>query len=204
MGPAILPDFLGAPGDPPSKREVLRAALALFIRDGLCATGLRDIARESGYSGPVLYKFFPSKNALALHLFERCYAVLVATVHTAIVPDRTFRENFRSLMRACGDLLARHPATFLYVNEHIRLLWPQVSPATKRVPLVRLFGDFLTQGVHEGALGHADEVPYLVTILLGTLGQYARLFYFGEFAGAPEIGLQELERILERLFRDTP
>ncbi len=68
--------FLLAEADPPSKREILRCALSLFVRDGLSETSIRAIARATHYTNPALYKFFPSKEALALHLFERCYAHL--------------------------------------------------------------------------------------------------------------------------------
>src|SRR5512146_1782843 len=60
--------------DPPAKREILRAALKLFSTRGLVATSIRDIARESGYTNPALYKHFAGKDALALHLFETCHA----------------------------------------------------------------------------------------------------------------------------------
>ena len=60
--------------DPPAKREILRAALKLFSERGLAETSIRDIAAESGYTNPALYKHFASKDQLALHLFETCHA----------------------------------------------------------------------------------------------------------------------------------
>jgi len=59
--------------DPPAKRQVLRAAMKLFSERGLAATSIRDIARESGYTNPALYKHFASKEEMALHLFETCH-----------------------------------------------------------------------------------------------------------------------------------
>src|SRR5215470_7814151 len=82
-------DFLLLDADPPSKREILRWALHLFVRDGLCETSIRDIAEASGFTNPALYKFFASKEALALHLFERCYLRLITTVR-----DSMTRESF--------------------------------------------------------------------------------------------------------------
>ena len=55
--------------DPPAKREILRAAMKLFSERGLDATSIREIARESGYTNPALYKHFAGKEELALHLF---------------------------------------------------------------------------------------------------------------------------------------
>ena len=52
--------------DAAGKRDILTAALHLFVRDGLCETTIRDIAKSAGYSNPVLFKHFDSKDHLAL------------------------------------------------------------------------------------------------------------------------------------------
>jgi AcrR family transcriptional regulator len=39
----------------------------------LAATSVRDIAEESGFTNPALYKHFVGKKELALHLFETCH-----------------------------------------------------------------------------------------------------------------------------------
>ena len=36
--------------DPPAKHKILVTALALFVRDGLCETSVRDIAKASGFN----------------------------------------------------------------------------------------------------------------------------------------------------------
>src|SRR5678816_688962 len=70
---ARLP-FYVADDDAPAKREIMSAALKLFSERGLAATSIRDIADESGYTNPALYKHFESKDELALYLFETCHA----------------------------------------------------------------------------------------------------------------------------------
>ena len=59
--------------DPPAKRAILRAAMKLFSERGLAATSIRDIAAESGYTNPALYKHFAGKDDLAQQLFEACH-----------------------------------------------------------------------------------------------------------------------------------
>src|SRR5512143_889095 len=58
---------------PPAKREIIRAALKLFSQRGLATTSIRDIASESGYTNPALYKHFAGKDDLAQQLFEVCH-----------------------------------------------------------------------------------------------------------------------------------
>ena len=87
--------FYVEPTDPPSKQELLKAALKLFARDGVRESSIRAVAAEAGFTNPVLFKYFDGKEALALHLFERCYLRLVREA-MARPPQR------RQLSRAAG------------------------------------------------------------------------------------------------------
>ena len=68
--------FFVSPDDPPSKREIMKAALALFTEHGLDGVTIRDIAARSGYTNPAIFKFFAGKDDLAEHLFVECYREL--------------------------------------------------------------------------------------------------------------------------------
>ena len=72
--------------DPPAKQQILRAAMKLFSERGLAATTIRDIAKESGYTNPALYKHFDGKDAVALPVDEtadRTAKVIDITVRAA-------------------------------------------------------------------------------------------------------------------------
>src|SRR5215510_737293 len=73
-----------SPEDAPAKKRILVEALHLFVRDGLCETSIRDIADASGYTNPALFKHFPSKERLAVHLFEQCYLNLFEALDGAV------------------------------------------------------------------------------------------------------------------------
>jgi AcrR family transcriptional regulator len=50
------------------KLAIVRAALPLFARKGFAETTTKDLARAAGVSEPLLYKHFPSKEALYLEI----------------------------------------------------------------------------------------------------------------------------------------
>jgi AcrR family transcriptional regulator len=54
------------------KAAIVRAALPLFARKGYAETTTRDLARAAGVSEPLLYKHFPSKEALYDEIREMC------------------------------------------------------------------------------------------------------------------------------------
>src|SRR5580704_5452306 len=54
------------------KTAIVKAALPLFARKGYAATTTRELARASGVSEPLLYKHFPSKEALYQEIQNFC------------------------------------------------------------------------------------------------------------------------------------
>ena len=54
------------------KQAIVMAALPLFARQGYAETTTRDLAKAAGVSEPLLYKHFPSKEALYLQIQNFC------------------------------------------------------------------------------------------------------------------------------------
>src|SRR5215510_8905840 len=50
------------------KLAIVKAASPLFARQGFAKTTTRDLARAAGVSEPLLYKHFPSKEALYIEI----------------------------------------------------------------------------------------------------------------------------------------
>lgn len=172
--------FLLGEADPPSKREILRSALHLFVRDGLCETSIRAIARAAHYTNPALYKFFPSKEALALHLFERCYAHLFEAIDATQAPDQPFAARVGALTEAYASLIDENLEAVLYVDETLRAFWPRLPAAARRRSLLRLLRGLVDAGRREGAIDGGADAQLAVALLVGTMGQVARMAYFGE------------------------
>src|SRR5262250_1822350 len=118
--------FYVEPTDPPSKQELLKAALKLFARQGVRESTIRAVAEEAGFSNPVLFKYFDGKDALALYLFERCYSRLVREVMGALSEPGSFRTRLGRLIARVLALLDESPDALLFVNEELRRFWPQV------------------------------------------------------------------------------
>lgn len=187
--------FYVTDGDPPSKQAILQAGLGLFARYGVDATNVRAIGERAGYSNPAIFKFFASKDELALYLFERCYSRLHDVVAGALASDRAFEDNLRALLEAVLALLDEDIDAFLFVQDHLREMWPRTSRSLRRKSLVRLVERFVGQGQSAGAV-RGDVGPALLsTALMGFLVQFARVFYFGEIKGRALDRLDEVERI---------
>src|SRR6476646_3528598 len=109
--------FYVSEDDAPAKRRILVTALALFVRDGLCETSVRDIAKVSGFTNPALFKHFRSKDELARYLFERCYLELAELVAQAVASETRFDRKLRAVIDNYMAALDRDSDSILYVHD---------------------------------------------------------------------------------------
>lgn len=192
--------FLVDPDSAPSKREILSHALRLFVREGLCETSIRAIGDAAGYTNPALYKFFASKDALALHLFERCYLLVYGQVNQAIAGG-PFAVRLPRLISVWLALMEEQLDAVIFMNEQLRDFWPQVDPAVKRQSLLKALAKMIRDGKEEGVVVAALDPELAVALLVGTLGQVARQRFFGGFTDAPTLKAQLTATLFAALTR---
>src|ERR1700720_1760949 len=118
--------------DPPAKREILRAAMKLFSERGLAVTSIRDIAEESGYTNPALYKHFSGKGELAQHLFETCHQHFWTRCAAALNSAKGFDGKVEAYISQCLELMDEHPQVFAFLSDSSRVLWPKASPKVRQ------------------------------------------------------------------------
>ena len=189
--------FYVEPTDPPSKQELLKAALKLFARQGVRESTIRAVAEEAGFTNPVLFKYFDGKDALALYLFERCYLRLVREVTGALAEGGTFRSRLGRLVAHVMALLDESPDALLFVNEELRRFWPQVSPATRRHSLIDMTLRFFEDGDVTSSVDHI----LLVAAFWGLVGQFARLHAFREWKGRAVDAAPQIEALVLKILK---
>ena len=168
--------------DPPAKREILRAAMKLFSERGLAATSIRDIARESGYTNPAMYKHFGSKEELALYLFETSHRRLWSRCHAAIESATDFDGKLENYIAEVLSLVDEHPEAMAFLSENARVLWPKSGSAVRRQTMIALARTLMSGAPHAGkrSTAHADVAA---ASLQGTLAELARMIQVGALRG---------------------
>src|SRR5512144_2467737 len=136
MARDTAPRFFVAESDPPSKQAILRAALQLFVKHGLAGTNVRMIAEEAGYTNPAMFKFFESKDALALYLFERCYLRLRGLVAAAAARP-SFDDALAGVVDAFLTAMDDDLEAVLFVQDALRELWPRLPAPVRRHSIFR-------------------------------------------------------------------
>src|SRR5215510_13045998 len=168
--------------DPPAKREILRAAMKLFSERGLAATTIRDIAKESGYTNPALYKHFISKEELALYLFETSHRRLWTRCHAAIDRAADFDGKLENYIGEVLALIDEHPEAMAFLSENARVLWPKSGPAVQRQTMIALARSLMSTANRAGTrlAVHPDVAA---ASLQGTLAELARMIQVGAVRG---------------------
>jgi AcrR family transcriptional regulator len=186
--------FFVAEGDPPAKRAILAAALDLFAEHGVDGVTVRDIAARTGFTNPALFRHFAGKEELAFALFETCYRRVAAAISHA---ERE-SAGLRGVVGAVLHLVEENPAAFHYVLENLRRYFRALPPEVRAASILGTFRRLVAAEAATGSLRGDTHPDLAVAILIGTLGQVARMAHFGELPQRPTALADELWSVLHR------
>src|SRR5437868_14791177 len=82
------------------RRQLLDAALEVFVSQGYHAAAMDDIAERAGVSKPVLYQHFPGKLELYLALLDTHSDALVEKIRHAMTATTDNKERVAGANRA--------------------------------------------------------------------------------------------------------
>jgi AcrR family transcriptional regulator len=181
--------------------KILTAALALFVRDGLCETSVRDIAAASGMTNPALFKHFESKDHLARFLFERCYLELAHLVAGIVAGGGTFAAKQRAIVDGYLAALERDSDSVLYVQDNLRHFWPKMSAPVRRHSIVGDVRRLLQNGRAERKVDTSLDLELLTVAWIGTLQQIARARFFGDLKQPAAVLADDIDGLLTKLVR---
>ena len=184
--------------DPPAKREILRAAMKLFSERGLVATSVRDIAAESGYTNPALYKHFAGKEELALQLFETCHRRVWASCNAALAGADSFDAKLEAYVGRWLELVDDHPEVIAFLSDSARELWPKSSPTVRRQTMIGLARK-LVLAAPPRPRAPAVHPDVAAASVQGTLAELARMLHVGVVAGPAARWQDALVGLLRRL-----
>lgn len=179
------------------KREILRAAAAVFRRQGLHATGMRDIAAAAGMAVGNLYYYFADKQALLAFCQEDALAGLLDLATR--VRGESLPPDQRLWLLVVGHMLRLHEAT---PGAIAHLDVDGLAPAARAEVLARrdayeeTFREVVRQGAEEGLFRRVDPKLAALT-LLGALNWTAQWYRPGGGKTAQELG-EEMADMLVR------
>jgi AcrR family transcriptional regulator len=177
MKPSPPPFFLSET-DPPAKRSILAAALDLFATRGVDGVTIRDIAAETGFSNPAMFRHFKSKEDLARSLFESCYRRLALAFNA---PEPGLKA---ALQRALA-IIEDSPQSVHFVLENLRRYWRGLPEDLRANSLLGSMRRLIEAEQSAGRVRLDADVHLASALVLGALGQIARMAHFKELSQSP-------------------
>jgi AcrR family transcriptional regulator len=185
--------------DPPAKRQIVRAAMKLFSERGLAATSIRDIAGESGYTNPALYKHFAGKEEMALQLFEACHRHVFTSCAEAIDSAESAEAKVGAYVGRWLELVDQHPDVLAFLDDSARVLWPRTSATVRRQTLIGLARSLVVAPRRRPGGRPAPNPDLAAAALQGTLTELARMIQVGVVPGPATRYKDELVALARRL-----
>ena len=156
--------------------------MKLFSERGFAATSIRDIAKESGYTNPALYKHFASKEELALQLFDICHRRLWARCNAAIASANNFDDKLDGYVGQFLELMDEDPEALAFLSDSARVLWPKAGKAVRQQTMIGLARSLMTTAPRRRGKS-AVNPDVAAASLQGTLAELARMLQVGVVAG---------------------
>jgi len=135
-----------------ARQQLYEVALKLMAKKGFESTTLRDVANEAGVSVGLLYRYFPSKRAIIIALYEELSADYAR--QAAAMPRGRWRDRFIFALQ-----------TSLTVLEPHRVALGALTPVLVGAPEEGVFAEsaafsrLRVQGVFEDAVAGATDAP---------------------------------------------
>jgi TetR/AcrR family transcriptional regulator, cholesterol catabolism regulator len=185
------------------KREILDAASRVFRRQGLHATGMRDIAAELGMAVGNLYYYFKDKEEILAFVQEETLAGLLARAAQIRARDLPADEQlYRLIEEHVVRLNEETPGSLAHLEvEALGEPW-RASVLAQRHEYEQTFREILEEGIAAGVFRPADAKVSALAIL-GAVNWTVKWFRPGGGKSAREIG-RECAELLVRGMMATP
>jgi AcrR family transcriptional regulator len=171
------------------RRQLLDAALEVFVARGYHAAAMDEIAERAGVSKPVLYQHFPGKQELYLALLDESVERLIDGLRTALRSNEDNRERVNATFTAYFGYVAEHSGTFRLVFESDFTSEPAVRARLDAAD--RLCADMISEVIKEGA-GLGDDEAHLLSIGLLGMAQVSARHWLGNVGAIPREAAEQL------------
>ena len=163
-----------------TKARVERAALTLFVARGVAETTTREIAMAASIAEGTIYRYFPSKEQLALDIFLGHHRALAEALVEAHRPAAGLREKIDAIVRCYCEWADRDWSLFAYhlLTQHLFLA--MVPDGTSNpVDVVR---EVISTAMAAGEIPTRDA-DLAAASAIGTVMQPATYKVYGRFEG---------------------
>ncbi|MYN29156.1 TetR family transcriptional regulator [Duganella sp. CY42W] len=183
------------------EQQIVQQAIGYFANHGFAAS-TRELARELGISQPLLYRYFPSKEALAERVFKEVYLSRWQPAWDQLLADRSLplRERLQRFYREYAGVILSSDWIRIFIQAglthegiNVRYL-ARLREQVFDVVLAELHREFAVAAATPQQ--HEDEIEFI-------WGLHAAIFYIGVRKWVYRLDVPEqLDRLVARQVED--
>jgi AcrR family transcriptional regulator len=171
------------------RRQLLDAALEVFVSQGYHAAAMDEIAERAGVSKPVLYQHFPGKLELYLALLDESVDTLVETVRDALRSNPDPKQRVAATFGAYFEYVGGKGQAYRLVFESDLSNESAVRDRLDRG--TRECAEMVSQAVREDA-GLSDDEAHLLSVGLVGMAQITARYWLGTRDHIPREAAEQL------------
>jgi AcrR family transcriptional regulator len=171
------------------RRQLLDAALEIFVAQGYHATAMDEIAERAGVSKPVLYQHFPGKLELYLALLDESVDKLVAAVRGALRTNPDPKQRVAATFGAYFEFVGGDGQAYRLVFESDLSNETAVRARLDRVQ--RECAAMISQMVREDA-GLSDDEAHLLSVGMVGMAQVTARYWLSAGNHIPREAAEQL------------
>jgi len=172
------------------RRQLLDAALEVFVSQGYHAAAMDEIAERAGVSKPVLYQHFPGKLELYLALLDESVDTLVEAVRDALGSNlEDPKQRVAATFGAYFEFVGGNGQAYRLVFESDLSNEPAVRDRLEEVQ--RQCADMVSRAVKEGA-GLSDDEAHLIGVGLVGMAQVTARYWLSTRDHIPREAAEQL------------
>jgi AcrR family transcriptional regulator len=175
------------------RRQLLDAALEIFVSRGYHAAAMDEIAERAGVSKPVLYQHFPGKLELYLALLDESVDGLIETVREALRSTPENKQRVAATFGAYFEFVGGHDEAYRLVFESDLSNEPAVRARLDHVQ--KECAELVSQVVREDA-GISDDEAYLLSVAMVGMAQVSARYWLSSHG---HVTRQAAEQMVARL-----
>jgi AcrR family transcriptional regulator len=175
------------------RRQLLGAALEVFVARGYHAAAMDEIAERAGVSKPVLYQHFPGKLELYLALLDESVDTLIETCRAALRSTDDNKQRVAATFGAYFEYVAGAGQAYRLVFESDLSNEPAVRERLDRS--MRECAEMISRVIKEDA-ALADDEAHLLSVGLVGMAQVSARYWLGTHGRIPR---ETAEQLVARL-----
>jgi len=171
------------------RRQLLDAALEVFVTQGYHAAAMDEIAERAGVSKPVLYQHFPGKLELYLALLDESVDTLVDTVRDALRSNPDPKQRVAATFGAYFEFVGGKGQAYRLVFESDLSNETAVRDRLDRG--TRECAEMVSQAVREDA-GLSDDEAQLLSVGMVGMAQVTARYWLDTRDHIPREAAEQL------------